>query len=153
MVTDTYFVFSTKAAPARPDFVIRVRERAVLFGMYAGPNRASSTTQVNWDLYELVRFGKQLVDSGDMALLLQVIHDRGTFMRLTAPVKGMYLLSSVGLLKVPIVTHNVPGFAATLPVAEAMMVRRICASDCHSGGWSWMSTRYWNGLSNTHISC
>ncbi|KAK3805303.1 MAG: hypothetical protein J3Q66DRAFT_423043 [Benniella sp.] len=105
-----------------PDFVVHVRDKTVLFGETAGPTGASSTAKVGWDLYKLAHFGKQLVDTGEViALLLQVIYNEGTYMRLTTPASGMYLLSSVGILAIPLEIADVPDFAATIPVAEAMM--------------------------------
>ncbi|KAK3805336.1 MAG: hypothetical protein J3Q66DRAFT_360702 [Benniella sp.] len=105
----------------RPDFGITAKDTFVCIGEITGPKEASATWKRNWDLYKLVRFGKQILSSGqEIALLVQIVFDLGIYFRLTTPQRGVFLLWTVGDFKVPVCKMDIGSLLATLPVTEAM---------------------------------
>ncbi|KAF9578962.1 hypothetical protein BGW38_004983, partial [Lunasporangiospora selenospora] len=70
--------------PDRPDIVVKVRGREVLYGEVTGLFQGNADWKNKWDLFRLARFGKAFLDEGnDVAPLLQIVYSNGTFLRLT----------------------------------------------------------------------
>lgn len=113
-----------KLKPNRPDILIKVREKEVLFGEITGPSQETAELKNKWDLYRLARFGKSFLDNGhSSAPLLQIIYTQGTYLELTAQLRGMYLLQEVGVFTIPTTISMIPTLLADLPVLFAAQVR------------------------------
>ncbi|KAF9348310.1 hypothetical protein BGX26_000268 [Mortierella sp. AD094] len=115
--TDCEMQKRQKLKPDRPDILIKVREKEVLFGEITGPCQETAEAKNKWDLYRLMRYGKSFLDNGhSSAPLLQIIYTQGTYLELTAQFHGMYLLQEVGLFTIPTTISMIPTLLADLPV-------------------------------------
>ncbi|KAF9431831.1 hypothetical protein BGZ76_011640 [Entomortierella beljakovae] len=93
--------------PDRPDILLKIRGREVLFGEVTGLSQENNSWKNMWDLYRLSRYGKSFLDNcNDVAPLLQVIYTTGTYMRLKYKVRGVYLLEEVGQFTIPATIAN-----------------------------------------------
>ncbi|KAG0238186.1 hypothetical protein BGX31_003359 [Mortierella sp. GBA43] len=126
--------------PDKPDILIKIRGQEAVFGEVTGPRQAGDTAKNAWDLFRLARFGKAFLDNGNaVALLIQVIYNNGTSMRLRVKTRGMFMLEEIGAFEVPTKIALIPALAATLPtLLEAQGgIQRILDGDMNTLKRSW----------------
>ncbi|KAF9992393.1 hypothetical protein BGZ79_003122 [Entomortierella chlamydospora] len=103
--------------PDRPDIAIKIGDHEVMFGEVTGPHQQSYDFKNKWDLFRLTRFGKSFLDAGNsVAPLIQAIYTRGSYMRLKARMRGMYLLEEVGKFSIPTTVTEISSLVSSLPV-------------------------------------
>ncbi|KAF9275926.1 hypothetical protein BGZ88_002052, partial [Linnemannia elongata] len=106
--------------PDKPDIVVKVRGREVLYGEVTGLSQENYDWKNKWDLFRLARFGKAFLDDGyEVAPLLQMVYSNSTYMRLTVKARGVFFLQEVGSFVVPTTVSTIPAHLATLPTLFA----------------------------------
>ncbi|KAF9917565.1 hypothetical protein FBU30_000703 [Linnemannia zychae] len=105
----------------RPDIRATAQRREILWGEVTSPQQARHNAKNQWDTFKLARYGKAFIIAGnDSALLVQVIGDCGTFMRLYLKKRGVMVLEEVNTFVIPTRKELVPALVATLPTLELM---------------------------------
>ncbi|KAI8596677.1 hypothetical protein EDD21DRAFT_240593 [Dissophora ornata] len=103
----------------RPDITAKIGRRELLIGEVTGPCQETNHAKNAWDLYRLARFGKALLGSRPFAPLIQIVHTKGVYMRLTVKARGMFLLERVGTFVVPTSIDMVPSLLGTIQTLAA----------------------------------
>ncbi|KAG0258028.1 hypothetical protein DFQ27_004827, partial [Actinomortierella ambigua] len=105
--------------PDRPDIVAKISGRELLIGEVTGPSQKSYSAKNAWDLYRLARFGKSLLGDNPFAPLVQIVHTKGVYMRLTIKARGMFLLERVGTFVIPTSVDMLPSLLGTIQTLNA----------------------------------
>ncbi|KAF9090569.1 hypothetical protein BGX27_002221 [Mortierella sp. AM989] len=105
--------------PDRPDIVAKIGGRELLLGEVTGPCQETYSAKNAWDLYRLARFGKSLLGDNPFAPLMQIVHTKGVYMRLTIKERGMFLLERVGTFVIPIPVDMLPSLLGTVQTLSA----------------------------------
>ncbi|KAF9114428.1 hypothetical protein BGW39_003357, partial [Mortierella sp. 14UC] len=100
--------------PDRPDIVAKIGGRELLLGEVTGPCQETYSAKNAWDLYRLARFGKSLLGDNPFAPLMQIVHTKGVYMRLTNKARGMFLLERVGTFVIPTSVDMLPSLLGTI---------------------------------------
>ncbi|KAF8925221.1 hypothetical protein BGZ58_001001 [Dissophora ornata] len=105
--------------PDRPDIVAKIGGRELLIGEVTGPCQETFSAKNAWDLYRLARFGKSLLGDNPFASLMQIVHTKGVYMRLTIKGRGMFLLERVGSFVIPTSVDMLPSLLGTIQTLSA----------------------------------
>ncbi|KAF9201867.1 hypothetical protein BGZ49_007934, partial [Haplosporangium sp. Z 27] len=106
-----------KAWQARYRLETKIGDLEIMFGEVTRPHQQSSAFKDTWDLFRLTKFRKSFFDAGNsVAPLVQVIYTRGTYMRLKARMKGMYLLEEARKSFIPTIVTEISSLVSSLPV-------------------------------------
>ncbi|KAG0247349.1 hypothetical protein BG011_001637 [Mortierella polycephala] len=105
--------------PDRPDIIAKIGGRELLLGEVTGPCQETYRAKNAWDLYRLARFGKSLLGDNPFAPLIQIVHTKGTYMRLTIKARGMFLLERVGAFVIPTSVDMLPSLLGTIQTLSA----------------------------------
>ncbi|KAG0351094.1 hypothetical protein BGZ54_003415 [Gamsiella multidivaricata] len=105
--------------PDRPDIIAKIGGRELLLGEVTGPCQETYRAKNAWDLYRLARFGKSLLGDNPFAPLMQIVHTKGVYMRLTIKARGMFLLERVGAFVIPTSVDMLPSLLGTIQTLSA----------------------------------
>ncbi|KAG0337437.1 hypothetical protein BG004_007656 [Podila humilis] len=106
--------------PDRSDIVVKVGGRELLFGEVTGPAQQSQRAKNSGDLFRLARFGKSLLANNPSAPLIQIVHTKGVYMRMTIKARGMFFLERVGAFVIPTSVDMIPSLLGTIQTLSAV---------------------------------
>ncbi|KAF9159388.1 hypothetical protein BGX21_003559 [Mortierella sp. AD011] len=107
----------------RPDIIVKLSGRELLIGEVIGPFQETHNAKNAWDLYRLARFGKSLLGDNPFAPLIQIVHNKGDYMRLTIKARGMFLMERVGAFVIPTSINMLLSLLGTIQTLSATKVR------------------------------